>query len=349
MIESTFSNKLNIKKYYYHISKFVIILFIGIMMPYFIGIQSDHYDLYRWILLVSTCVFFIAAIWYLTGWLLSLINKNQKWFLRNYIQVIFSILLVSILVSGGCMILILSIIKKENHQNDNYISPWIILFIFLVISLFATIFEFLKKEFEYNNSKVQELNIAKLQAELEALKNQVEPHFIFNSLNALSYLILEDPANAVLYNDNLGQVYHYILQNKNNDMVTLSEEMEFISNYFFLIKIRFADAVDLRIHLHHMITKNYFLPPISLQILIENAVKHNSFSTDEPLLIQIFTEAGFVNVKNEKRVKHFENLSTGIGLFNLNNRFQLLTNKSILIENGSKEFLVRLPLTKEHK
>ena len=119
---------------------------------------------------------------------------------------------------------------------------------------------------------------AKAEAELEALKNQIDPHFIFNSLNTLSHLIEEKPVKAKQFNDNLADVYRYILQNKARDLVLLREEMVFLENYFSLLKIRFEKAVQMKIIVDESEMDQYLVPPISLQILAENAIKHNEFS-----------------------------------------------------------------------
>jgi sensor histidine kinase YesM len=133
----------------------------------------------------------------------------------------------------------------------------------------------------------EQLERAKAESELEALKNQIDPHFIFNSLNTLSHLIEENPGNAKLFNDNLAEVYRYILQNKSRNLVLLREEIDFLKQYFLLLKMRFENAVNLEIQLNENFFELYLIPPISLQLLAENAFKHNEFSKAHPITIKL--------------------------------------------------------------
>jgi len=191
---------------------------------------------------------------------------------------------------------------------------------------------------------MEQLNIAKAQAELEALKNQIDPHFIFNSLNTLSFLITRDPQNARLYNDTLARVYRYILSNKERDLVLLREEIEFISNYFYLLKIRFADAISMIIEITDLSSENFLIPPISLQALVENAIKHNEFSERTPLTINVSISSNYVIVQNRMNPRNYPQPTSKIGLGNLDNRYRLLTKRNIIIENSFQSFTVKLPI-----
>jgi LytS/YehU family sensor histidine kinase len=201
-------------------------------------------------------------------------------------------------------------------------------------------------EKEYSDSKVEQLNVAKAQAELEALKNQIDPHFIFNSLNTLSFLITRDPVNARLYNDTLAMVYRYILSNKERDLVLLREEIDFISNYFYLLKIRFAEAVSMVIEITDLSAENFLIPPISLQALVENAIKHNEFSEKRPLTIDVSISADYVIVRNAMNRRTNPQPTSKIGLSNLDNRYKLLTKRNILVENNFESFTVKLPIVR---
>jgi sensor histidine kinase YesM len=288
---------------------------------------------------------FTASVWAGTAGMLTLIYKNRKWYHQSYLQIFLTLFagnMVLSLLHTGLLFFIIRKMSAGIGLTQTSFGP--VFLVLALVSLLSTILKFLKQELEFNSVKIEELNIAKIQAEMEALKNQVDPHFIFNSLNALSYLIEQDPKSAILYNENLGKVYQYILNNKNHDLVKLTQEVEFINNYFFLMKIRFATAVDIRIHFQQMNVRNYLIPPISLQVLVENAIKHNNFNIESPLCIDISANTSFVTVKNEIHVKEFDYSSPGTGLMNLNNRYQLITNKSIIIEKAAGEFSVKLPL-----
>jgi sensor histidine kinase YesM len=222
-----------------------------------------------------------------------------------------------------------------------------------VISIFMSmltgcIYEivYLNKERESDIIKIERTEKSKLQAQLDGLKNQVDPHFIFNSLNTLSYLISQNPETARLFNDTLAKVYRYILIKKEKDLVMLKEEIEFASNYFYLLKIRYQTGLKMTIEFNDIITENYMLPPLSVQILIENAIKHNHFTEKNPLDIKVCVIPDKVTVTNNRSVKQFEIQSPQIGLKNLSERYMLITGNCISIRDDNEIFSVILPLLK---
>jgi sensor histidine kinase YesM len=221
--------------------------------------------------------------------------------------------------------------------------------IILIAVIFIThVYEtvFLVKESESEMIRNEQLERAKAEAELEALKNQIDPHFIFNSLNTLSHLIEEKPLRAKQFNDNLADVYRYILQNKARGLVVLREEINFLESYFLLLQIRFESAVQLKIMVDESIMDQYLVPPISLQILVENAIKHNEFSEAAPLAIEITMSDEQLIVHNRVKKKTLRKPSSKIGLQNLQERYRLITNREISIEEEEKDFTVRLPILK---
>jgi LytS/YehU family sensor histidine kinase len=221
--------------------------------------------------------------------------------------------------------------------------------IIMVCVLFIThVYEtvFLVKESEGEMLRNEQLVRAKAEAELQVLKNQIDPHFMFNSLNTLSYLIDENPKKAKEFNENLADVYRYILQNKTRGLVMVSEEIIFLQDYFSLQKIRYEDAVTLKIDLVDEAIEQYMMPPISLQILAENAFKHNEFSIHDPLQINVFCENQRLIVANGIRKKEHVRQYSKIGLLNLQERYILTTTKSIEIKETDKSFTVYLPILK---
>jgi sensor histidine kinase YesM len=205
---------------------------------------------------------------------------------------------------------------------------------------------YLNKERESDIVKIERTEKSKIQAQLDGLKNQVDPHFIFNSLNTLSYLISENPETARLFNDTLAKVYRYILVKKEKDLVMLKEEIEFASNYFYLLKIRYQTGLKMTIEFDDIITENYMLPPLSVQILIENAIKHNHFTEKIPLEIKVCVIPDKVTITNNRNVKQFDIESPQIGLKNLSERYMLITGNCIVIDNNKETFTVVLPLLK---
>jgi len=324
---------------------------LGLLIPNITGLISNiRYSLTE--LIESYAYFILVAyvIWQGNVWLMYYIRKKFKRRYDKYYKIIGILFGVNLIYSGVISLVLLAgwkLISKEPESN------WVpvlnsILFVVIASMFITSIYEniFLNRERVFNLSTVEQLNIAKAQAELEALKNQIDPHFIFNSLNTLSYLITKDPLNARLYNDTLARVYRYILSNKEKDLVLLKEEIEFISNYFYLIKIRFSEAVNMMIEINDLAAEDFLIPPISMQALVENAIKHNEFNDKVPLGINVSVSSNYVIVKNAVNPKSYAVPTSGIGLTNLDNRYKLITKRNIIIENNFKMFSVKLPILK---
>lgn len=232
----------------------------------------------------------------------------------------------------------------QSFQAEYLFKTSFAILVFVVIVTCVYEILYLTKERETSALKAEELNYAKSEAELTALKNQIDPHFIFNSLNTLSHLIQTAPDIAYHFNNNLATIYRYILFNKDKEFVLLKEELEFVSHNFYLFRIRYENAVNLRIEIADVNTENYLIPPISLQLLVENAIKHNEFSDEHPIDIFIHVDNNFVTVKNKMVPKKYFMPSPKIGLHNLSNRYQILTKKEIIIDETEGYFIVKLPL-----
>lgn len=200
---------------------------------------------------------------------------------------------------------------------------------------------FLKQSVQLEN---ESLRGEALRSQYESLKNQLSPHFLFNSLTALKTLINESPDTAQNYVNNLSKALRYTLRSNEEQLVTLKEEMDFTESYLFLIRMRF----DTNLSIKSSIAENYYpfrLPPLTIQALVENAVKHNEVSKRKPLIITIHTsESGTLIVRNNLQEKITREDGTGIGLTNLSKQFNLLLGKDILISNDTNEFRVEVPL-----
>jgi hypothetical protein len=179
-------------------------------------------------------------------------------------------------------------------------------------------------------------------SQLEALKQQVDPHFLFNSLNTMAALIGDNPP-AQDFLGSLASVYRYVLLSKDQTTVPLSQEMAFAEEYLYLNRIRFGGGVQVRRQIDPD-ALSLHLPPLAVQLLLENALKHNAFDHDAPLRITIRARAGLLRVTNTVQPKTILETSTRQGLRNIVNRFRLLTDRPVLIENRGHEFDVTLPL-----
>jgi hypothetical protein len=288
-------------------------------------------------------------IWQGNRFLLFSVQSYFDWLNKPVKKIIGVLLAVSFFtIPVSCVMLI-----GWYHLFSDGVVNWNVVYTATLIVMICVVFithvyetVFLVKQTESDKLKTEQLERSKVEAELEALKSQVDPHFIFNSLNTLSFLIEKDPLRAKLFNDSLADVYRYILQNKGRDLVLLREEMNFISDYFSLLKIRFEEAVQLNNPVDEAILDQYLIPPISLQVLVENAIKHNDFSDLAPITINISMKEDSIIIANELRQKTLRKPSSKIGLNNLNERYKLITNQSITVTNSKRVFEVSLPVLK---
>ncbi len=183
-----------------------------------------------------------------------------------------------------------------------------------------------------------------LETELQSLKLQIDPHFVFNNLSVLSEIILEDQQSGYEYAENFSKIYRYLLINSKKDIISLEEELNFLNAYIFLIKSRFGAGVNFEINVNPA-KRNFQLPPLTLQLLVENALKHNQTNKRKPLKIKVYT-----NAQNQLVVENIlipiENVSesSGIGISNIIKRYDLLSNLKLQIKNDGKTFNVILPL-----
>ena len=201
---------------------------------------------------------------------------------------------------------------------------------------------------QWKNSVKQESTkqeiVAKTEtAKFESLKNQLDPHFLFNSLNVLTSLIGENPQQAERFTTKLSKVYRYVLEQRNKDLVPIEEELKFAKTYMELLGMRFEEAVQFNIP-DNISTNELKIVPLSLQLLLENAVKHNVVSTSKPLTINIYEEGSYLMITNNVNPKEAIGKSTKIGLQNIADRYGLITEKGVKIENNNKTFKVSLPL-----
>ena len=202
------------------------------------------------------------------------------------------------------------------------------------------------KEREKAAQQWQQLQTEKVQSQYETLKNQVNPHFLFNSFNTLLNIIEEDPEKAAPYVEHLSDFYRSIVNMREKDLIQLADELKIIEDYFFIQKKRFGTALLFENRITDQQKTIYSIPPLTLQLLAENAIKHNIVSKDKPLLLQIFIEDETLIVQNNLNAKATKEKSEGLGLQNIKNRFLLIANKEVKIETTSTHFIVQLPLIK---
>ncbi|MFT3795756.1 2TM domain-containing protein [Flavobacterium sp.] len=226
---------------------------------------------------------------------------------------------------------------------NNYVFAIVITF-FITLSAYA--FNFYRA-YQENKVKEQKIIAGTASAKFETLKNQIDPHFLFNSLNVLSSLIEENPENAQKFTTSLSKIYRYVLEQKDKELIGVDEELSFAKTYMNLLKMRFENSLF------------YELPetppdpetkvvPLSLQLLLENTVKHNVVSEQRPLRIRIFIEGDYLAIQNDLQKKEVLQDREGVGLKNIINRYGIITRRKVLIEQDEKTFTVKIPiLTKQ--
>lgn len=216
---------------------------------------------------------------------------------------------------------------------------------FMVASAFTGIVLIwgLIKQREKKLQQKQSLERDAIAFQFETLKSQINPHFLFNSFNTLAGLIEKDRTKAVSYVEQLSDFYRSILTYRDKDVIPLSEELNLLQNYFFLQQKRYGDKLSLNID-ESLITKQYYIAPLTLQLLMENAVKHNIISRDKHLTVSVQKSGAYLVVSNNFQPKQSTERSTGMGLQNIRSRYKILSKLDISIENTSQTFSVYIPL-----
>ncbi|SBV90361.1 histidine kinase [uncultured Dysgonomonas sp.] len=211
--------------------------------------------------------------------------------------------------------------------------------------LLSTIFTAGSFFIQWNEATIRAAKYEKkvAQAELEHLKRQINPHFLFNNFSTLASLIEEDPQLAVEYVQRLSIIYRHVLKDEELHIVPLHDELDFINSYLFLYKMRYQESLIVTVDIPEDLMQKG-IATATMQLLVENAIKHNSISRQNPLKIEIFTEDNFIVIRNNVNPIINPVDSTGIGLRNISYRYNLLSKKSIKIEHSEHTFLVKVPL-----
>lgn len=194
---------------------------------------------------------------------------------------------------------------------------------------------------------VERLKTENLKSKFETLKTQVNPHFLFNSLNALTNLVYADQDKAADFIQRLAEVYRYVIDHQNDEVVTVRDELAFLKSYLYLHQIRFGKNLETVFDGWEELTDDHVLPPVSLQMLVENAMKHNEISTEHPLVLEVNLRGDKVEVRNNRNpLDKPKTDSLGIGLENIRERFRMLTDTPVKLVQTDTHFSVQIPLLK---
>lgn len=298
---------------------------------------------YAWA--IAICV----SQWLGNSYIYGLLDKRYSWQDHLVKRAIFGSLAI-IIYSATAYVVVQVIMIKLVHGTlpENPIfwmlrTSYIAIFISFIVSLIFVAVGF------FQNWKKSLVDAEKFKAEMlmykyEALQNQINPHFLFNSFNVLSDLVYEDQKKAVDFIRQLSQLFRYVLDSRDKELVAIREELEFIEAYSYLLQTRFEDklsiSLDFEAREHEMIV------PMTLQLLIENCVKHNEISASQPLHVQILRKGQYIRVENQLQAKSGGTDSIKTGLSNIRQQFRYFTDKEILISQSEHSFAVEVPILK---
>jgi LytS/YehU family sensor histidine kinase len=315
----------------------------GIIMTFFVC-ETCNTSLSRFAIVSSLTVSCWALMWFGNEYLHGYLDEKIPWTKYPLKRLVVGVIVLT-LYSVVTIYLVLIFVQKVFGLNIGAISSTIYMSmgITVVISLILTSRSFL---FNWRQTAIDAEKFKKesAAAKFESLRSQVNPHFLFNSLNVLTNLVYEDPDKAVKFIKQMSDVYRYLLETKDKEIVSLEEEKKFLHAYLFLQQIRFGDKLKLTLSLNN---EKGMIPPLVLQMLVENAIKHNIIADDKPLHISIYRDSEYLVVENTLQKKNIliED-STGIGLDNICKRYEFLTDKKVEVTENEK-FIVRLPLIQQ--
>jgi two-component system, LytTR family, sensor kinase len=305
--------------------------------------DAPHPILYDFIL-TTLCT---VVVWESNLQLDHLMNKRFPWF-ANSIKRLFIQLPIALLFSLSFIFVAMFFYGKlvcsnsPTHERltlDSLIISTLLVFIIMAIELSMQFF------LGWKNSliEVEKYKTQSVKAQLENLKTQINPHFLFNNMSVLSSLVYKDQDKAVDFIQQLSKVYRYVLDNRNNELVTVQEEIIFLESYIYLLQIRFDANINFNI-LIDADAKQKMIPPMCLQILVENCIKHNEISSEHPLHISVKNSSEIIQVSNNLQLRLNPEPSAKMGLQNIKERYAFLSDIPVQVNDDHKIFTVLIPL-----
>ncbi len=291
----------------------------------------------------------VIMVWegnrFVSKWLL---DQNRTSSNKHFHPLILQFLLSLITVGIAALIpiLLLMFILSDSFEGFSFHLKLSLGFAFrinLFLNSINAIVYFMSK-LKKSQIETEKFKKESMEAQFEALKNQINPHFLFNSFNVLSNLVYKDPDTSSEFIQQLSKVYRYLLKNQEQKLVKVKVEMEFLKSYIYLLSIRFDENLLIKNNLERDINE-FYIAPASLQLLIENAIKHNIVSNKKPLIIEIFNENyDYLAVKNNLQTKQVSESSTSVGLKNIMRRYKFISDQRVVVEKTNDHFLVKIPL-----
>ena len=326
---------------------FLALLLVRYLLGNEIVLDNSLWVNFGYTMLYSLSLYFANAFVFI---FLDSVYKNERFTVNRLLIGFFCTFIVTVFIIFLLRIFEEVVVKKSSLidyiQNENASSFIVPIIIFLIVSLGIHAFYFYKA-IQETKVKEQKIIAGTASAKFESLKNQIDPHFLFNSLNVLNSLIEENPDNAQRFTTSLSKVYRYVLEQKDKELVSVDEELAFAKTYMNLLKMRFENSLFYELPPTN-INPEAKVVPLSLQLLLENTVKHNVVSEQRPLHIRIFIQDDYLVVENDYQKKQILDDRQGVGLQNIINRYAIITNRKVRIEETEKVFAVKIPvLTKQ--
>lgn len=324
------------------------VVFFGIVIPNATGlIEHSVTTLYKLVTSYLYFIFVAFVIWYGNRFLFFKVQEKYEGFHKPWVKIMFLVLSNVFYTAPVTAVLISLYYILFKGSPVDYKKIEINVFVCVVCVIFVSqVYEaiFLAKKTESERIKSEQLERAKAEAQLEALKNQIDPHFMYNALNSLAYLIDNSPADAKRFVESLAEIYRYILGNKERTLVLLEDELLFLRKYLSLLDIRFSSSLKVDFENINMRAGEFLIPPNSLFIAVENVVKHNELSRQSPVRVDFFLEDNRLIVENRVHKKKSGQFSSKVGLKNLDERFKLIVGEGIktILEDGI--FRLQMPM-----
>lgn len=317
--------------------------------------DTNELEAGNWSLFIESAML-SSAYWAVLGngndWMVHLLNKRWTWLEAPLKRALVGVAAMFVFTLMASLIIVYLFVTfrlgldfwKLLVNGDLNRSLTIPLFITIIFALWGHGHAFLI-EWRQAAIDVERLKTENLKSKFESLKSQVNPHFLFNSLNALSSLVYTDQDRAADFIQKLADVYRYVLDHQNDELVSLRDEIEFLKSYVYLNQIRFGNNLRVTYQNVDESEKNWMIPPVALQMLMENALKHNEVSTEFPLDVQVIKKSDNIwIINNLNPIYHPKSDAGGLGLTNVKERFAMMTDEKVLVEKTNTHFRVQVPL-----
>lgn len=333
--------------------RFIYMLLAGILIAILISKlmphdpQSDHNEVYDYFI----AIFITFLVWEGNLRIDEKLNQKIPWITRPGYRLLVQFVISLVFSAAGVYLpmkifnTFVCIIPPEREMILNFMSLGVGLIVSVIILTFEISGQFFRN-WKESLLQIEHYKTENMRAQLLNLKNQINPHFLFNNMSVLSSLVYKDQDKAVDFINQLSKVYRYLLENHNNELVDLKKELEFVDAYIFLLQIRFDKNIQFEINIPED-RHSLLLPPMSLQMLIENAIKHNVVSEESPLSITLSVEGNKLVVCNSIHLRTVVEESTKTGLKNIKDRYRFFSSEEPEILETKQSFCVKLPLLKK--